>query len=466
MSSARSVLEKSVLEKSVLQKSLWSLAWPLFWSLLLTFALSFVDAFFLSRVSDSAAAAVGALLPVLSLTVMVFSPVSQAGASVASQLLGAGRKEDVPATYVALIALDAAMGLLASLSFIVLGAYIPRWLGLEGEMAEHAATYLRIVGGGQVLKAVQIGFTNILNSRGDTRWVMAEALLTNVFHIFSNLAFLTLLPEWGVRGIACSTLLSLLMGMSFTMLVVRFKLSVRLPWDTAWPVLWQRLRPILRIGLPGAAEPMSFQAMQLVLNTLLIGLGTQVLAARVYAMNFFIMTTVLWSVALGIATQIAIAHRVGAGLYEDAHRMLLRSLKIAMTGNVALCALLALLHPWLLGLLTKDPAILAAAHPVFWIAPLVEAGRAANIVAGGALRSCGDARYTAIRGSLLMWLVGVPAAYLLSTPLGLGLSGIWLAMGLDEGIRGVMNYLRWRSGHWREQRIVSRIPPQPDPATA
>src|SRR5687768_14311418 len=137
--------------RPVLERSLWSLAWPLFWSLLLSFALNFVDAFFLSRVSDRAAAAVGALLPVLSLTVMVFSPVSQAGASVASQLLGAGRKDDVPATYVALIALDLGMGLVASLSFLVLGSFIPRWLGLEGQMAEDAASYLRIVGGGQVL---------------------------------------------------------------------------------------------------------------------------------------------------------------------------------------------------------------------------------------------------------------------------------------------------------------------------
>jgi len=97
---------RPVIEKRVLEKSLWSLTWPLLWSLALSLSLTFVDAFFLSRVSDRAAAGVGALLPVLSLTIMVFSPVSQAGASVASQLLGAGREEDVPSTYLALIFLD------------------------------------------------------------------------------------------------------------------------------------------------------------------------------------------------------------------------------------------------------------------------------------------------------------------------------------------------------------------------
>src|SRR6185436_6367322 len=147
------------------------------------------------------------------------------------------------------------------------------------------------------------------------------------------------------------------------------------PWNAPWRVLWQRLRPILRIGLPGAMEPICFQATQLVVNMFLIRLGAAVMAARVYAMNFFMLTTILWSVALGIATQISIAHRVGAALYDDAHRVLKRALSLAVAGNLALCALVALAHPWLLGMLTSDPAVVAAAHPVFFIAPLVEIGR-------------------------------------------------------------------------------------------
>jgi putative MATE family efflux protein len=450
--------------RPVLDKSLWSLTWPLLWSLALTLSLSFVDAFFLSRVSDRAAAAVGALLPGLGLTVMLFSLVSQAGSSVASQLMGAGRHEDVPPTYVALIALNAGMGTVAGLTFLLLGGHIPHWLGLDGPMAEDASTYLRIVGGGQVLKAIQIGFTNVLNSRGETRWVLAEALFTNVFHVLSNLAFLHGafgLPKWGVAGIALSTLLSLSLGMIFTILVVRFKLRVKLPWSTPRAQLLERLRPVLRIGLPAALEPISFQATQLVVNMFLIRLGAPVLAARVYVMNFFLVTTILWSVAFGIGTQIAIAHRVGAAMYEDAHRVLVRALSTAVIGNLALCALLAMAHPWLLTRLTSDPAVLAAAGPIFLVAPLVEAGRAANIVAGGALRSCGDSRFTAVVGTGLMWTVGVPMSYLLSTRLGWGLTGIWLAMGLDEGIRGLMNYYRWRAGHWRTLRILSRVPPAP-----
>jgi Na+-driven multidrug efflux pump len=82
---------------------LWTVTWPLFFSLALSLSLNFVDAFFLSRISDEAAAGVGALLPVLGATLVVFSAFGQAGGSVASQLIGARRHSEVEATYLAVI---------------------------------------------------------------------------------------------------------------------------------------------------------------------------------------------------------------------------------------------------------------------------------------------------------------------------------------------------------------------------
>lgn len=444
--------------RTLSHKSLWTLTWPLLWSVGLSLSLNFVDAFFLSRVSDEAAAAAGALLPVLAVTVMLLSVVGQAGASVAGQLLGAGREQEVPPTHVALVVFNFTLGVVMSGGFFAVHTLLPGWLGIEPHMEGYAITYLGIVGSFQFVKATQLGFTNILNSRGDTRWVLAEAIVTNVCNVGLNVLLLRGhlgLPALGVAGVAIATVASQAVGLCFTACVVRFRLGHKLPWNIPRAELARRLRPILDIGLPSAVGPISYQLSQVVINTLIISLGSAVLAARVYAMNLFLVTTLLWSIAFGIGTQIAIAHRVGEGSYDGADSLLRRSLKIAVLGNLALSILLAAAHPWLLGLLTDDPEVLRAAAPVFWIAPIVEMGRAMNIVAGGALRASGDARFTSFVSPLVMWGLGVPLCFALVRS-GAGLSGVWIALAADEVARGFLNYGRWRTGRWRRLSLASR----------
>jgi putative MATE family efflux protein len=431
--------------------SLWRVTWPLFVSLALSLSLTFTDAFFLSRISDAAAAAAGAINPLLGATLVLFSVIGQAGASVAGRLHGAGRHRELPLTYLVLLGFNLSAGLLVSGLLFALHPYVPGWLGLHGEAAEAAKIYLAVLGGCQVLKAVQLAYGNMLNSQGATRWVMVEAVATNVANIGLNLALLNgafgLRPTVGL--VAGATLCALAFGMLFTIAVVHLKLGVRFPLRSPLPELRSALQPILKIGLPSASEPIFYQLAQVTINLLVITLGARALATRVYVLSFVTISSVLWSLALGIGAQIAIAHRVGAGKLEEANAEFHRALLYAIGGNGLIALVLAISHKPLLGLLTRDPEILRIAAPLFALGVLVETGRAVNIVAGGALRSTGDSSYAAVVAPLLMWGIGVPTAYFLGGSLGLGLTGVWISMALDECLRGVVCYRRWRSGNWR-----------------
>src|SRR5882724_12218496 len=108
---------------------LWRLTWPLFLSLALAFSLNFSDAFFLSRISDAAAGAAGAINPLLGATLVLFSAVGQAGASVAGRLFGARRHAELPATYLALLGFNLTTGLVVSAGLFLLHSHLPGWLG-------------------------------------------------------------------------------------------------------------------------------------------------------------------------------------------------------------------------------------------------------------------------------------------------------------------------------------------------
>jgi len=420
-------------------------------SLGLSLSLTFTDAFFLSRISDSAAAAAGAINPLLGATLVLFSVIGQAGASVAGRLHGAGRHAELPRTYFVMLAFNLVAGLIISSALFALHAQVPGWLGLKGVTAESAKIYLAVLGGGQVLKAVQLAYGNMLTARGETRWVMIEAIATNVANIGLNLALLHGL--WGLRQsvgmVAGATLIALAFGMLFTIAVVHLRFRLRFPIKSSLAELRHALRPILKIGLPSITEPISYQVAQVTINLLVVSLGAQALAARTYVLSFVMISSVLWSVALGIGTQISISHRVGAGKLDEANEHFHHALLLAVAGNGAVALVLALFHRPLLGLLTHDPDILRIAAPLFALGVLVEMGRAVNIVAGGALRSTGDAGYAAVVASSLMWCVGVPLAFLFGGYFGLGLTGVWISMALDECLRGVVSYRRWRTGRWR-----------------
>lgn len=440
---------------------LWRVTWPLFVSLGLSLSLSFTDAFFLSRISDSAAAAAGAINPLLGATLVLFSVIGQAGASVAGRLHGAGRHAELPRTYFVMLAFNLLAGLAISSALFLLHAHVPAWLGLKGATAEAAKTYMAVLGGCQVLKAVQLAYGNMLTARGETRWVMVEALATNAANIGLNVALLRGL--WGLKqsvgSVAVATMIALTFGMLFTIAVVHLRFGVRFPIKSTLAELRHAIRPILRIGLPSVTEPISYQIAQVTINVLVVSLGASALAARTYVISFVMISSVLWSAALGIGTQISISHRVGAGRMDEANEHFHRALLHAVAGNGVVALVLALFHQPLLALLTHDPEVVRIAAPLFALGVLVEMGRAVNIVAGGALRSTGDAGYAAVVASALMWCVGVPAAFLFGGYLGLGLTGVWISMALDECLRGIVSYRRWRTGRWRTTSALPQVEP-------
>ena len=51
-------------------------------------------------------------------------------------------------------------------------------------------------------------------------------------------------------------------------------------------------------------------------------------------------------------------------------------------------------------------------------------------------------------------VVAVGMAWLLGMKLGLGLAGIWMAFAMDECLRAIIFWARWKSGRWKDLQTV------------
>src|SRR5690606_33432949 len=149
MSSPASPKESSIKkppQSRVLDKGIWGMSRPMFIDQAVTYTIPLVDMYFLSRVSDSAAAAVGAITPLVFVANAFLIVSAFAGASIASQRIGAGDYQRGNATIAAYATFVVVLALIAALTLNNAGPWVASAMSLSADVEQHARTYLSIIG--------------------------------------------------------------------------------------------------------------------------------------------------------------------------------------------------------------------------------------------------------------------------------------------------------------------------------
>lgn len=439
----------------VKDRSLLSLSWPL----IITFGIGvfqpMMDSWFLSRTSESAAAGVGALMPVLGTIFMAIQAFSQAGASIASQYLGGNYRSHARVTQTLVIVGSALLGIAMTMLTYPSSGLIVNAMGLSGDTAKFGVKFLSIVCFGFGFRALQTTLTALIATHGLTIWNLIGNALTIAFNILMNILFLNGycgFPKMGVEGVALSTALS----WCFSSIILWFVLRYKVRHKTRMQDI-KRTRIILpdwiRIGLPAAAEPVSFQLFQVFITAMVVHLGTLAVTARVFSANFAMFAVIL-GVGLGNGNQILVAHLVGAHDYDKANHRVWQSLAASCTGAFIVALIVAILGKPLLSLYTSNPEVIALGSACLWCDVVLQPFKSANIVLTASLRASGDSKFPAIFGSLMMWTLGAGTAIFLGFGLHLGIIGLWLGMASDEFYRSIANFLRWKSGRWKSATVI------------
>ena len=109
---------------------------------------------------------------------------------------------------------------------------------------------------------------------------------------------------------------------------------------------------------------------------------------------------------------------------------------------------------WIMRAFTADSEIIGHGAAALRVVALAQPGQALAMVLAGSLRGAGDTRYPMITTGLAMWLVRLPVAWLCGITLGWGLAGVYLGWVLDSVVLGLLTWLRYRTGGWKEWRVA------------
>ncbi|CAM3515327.1 MATE family efflux transporter [Paenibacillus lupini] len=436
--------------------SLYAVTWPIFVDFVLRMLLGTVDVFMLSRISDKATGAVGLANEIIYFCILMFGFVGVGTSVAVAQYIGAGRAKEASRISALAITMNLIFGILVSIVLVSFGESLLQLLKLNPEQIGIANHYLKIIGGFIWIEALSYAVSSVIRSSGNTKSVMYVTLGVNIIHIagnyllvFGNLGF----PEWGVTGAAISTVVSRLLGIIvlFILLYRRISEPIRRKDYVTWNGSYAK--QIMSIGLPAAGEHISYQSQYLMIISFVNMIGITALNTHVYVMNISNYFMAL-GLAIGVGTEIIVGQMVGAGDMKAAYQRLMKSLKVSFLLTIVIVGVAALFRHELVGMFTDDPEIIAAGSSIFLLSIILEPGRTFNTVVINSLRAAGDARFPVLMGTISMWGVSVPLAYLLGVHFGIGLLGIWIAFTVDEWLRGVMMLLRWRSRVWEKKALV------------
>ncbi|SEL13603.1 putative efflux protein, MATE family [Colwellia chukchiensis] len=452
--------------QSVADRSLLSLTWPIFIDLFFIFMINVTDAWFLSQISDTAAASVGAILPILGIAFALYSTLHQGGSSVASQRIGAGDFHKLATTYGVLFIILFIGGLLLTALMCIFAPTFATWMGLSDDMAIMASIYLSTIGMGTWILALRFAAAAVLTSQGKTNWNMWSTLVMTIVNIVFNYLLVDGkfgFPALGVKGVALASVTAWAVSLCFTLVIIKKHLKFKISLPNNWLKFKNNSAPILKIAMPSVLEPMSWQFTQILMTVMIVTMGEIALATRIYSFNL-LFTAVLYGFAVSAGVQIKVAHYIGAKRFDDAHQQLMQGLKLGLVGAMIFVFTLLAFSEQLFAIFTDNTDIWAMGKMILWVAILGEFGRSFNLIVGASLRASGDARYVSIVGFSIMWFVAMPLAWALGLHFAYGLVGIWLAMSIDECIRGFFSFNRWQTGKWRTKGVYMDEVPVHEPS--
>jgi Na+-driven multidrug efflux pump len=284
-----------------------------------------------------------------------------------------------------------------------------------------------------------------------------EALIALIFCDLSILVFSYALifgvpflgiPSLGVVGAALAIGIGRMIYFIGLAYFIKRKLTLRFQFPKENMFRSKTTKLLFKVGSPAVFENISYTFFMILITRVIAGYGTEAIVAKAY-FDSLAMFTYFIMVAFANASAIKVGQLVGGGEFTEAESTIKYALRISYVATIVPSIALALLIGIIGRLFTDNPVVLTMLMGVAVADVFLEFGRVMNVVVNRAIKASGDARYPLISIIIVQWIFILPLAYLLGDWLEMGLLGIWIALAIDEVVRGINLFIRWKSKRWQ-----------------
>ncbi|MEW6085485.1 MAG: MATE family efflux transporter [Chloroflexota bacterium] len=418
-----------------------------------TFAgLNMVGVMMVGQKGETSVAAVGFAGQIAFLLQLVHFGIISGAAMFTAQFWGRG---DIP-NLRRVLGLCLMIAVSASLVFFALSQFLPaEILGIyttDNEVIRLGADYIRTYSWTFLFMAVTFSYAFVMRSTGDVKTpttISVGALSVSTFLSYSLIFGKFGLPEIGIQGAAVAAVISRGLECVVLLIVTYAKrspaaASLRELTDFGASFIARVIKPMLPVILNEL-----FWALGITTYNVIYGrMGTESFAAMSIVNTIEQMAFVVF-IGISNATSVLVGNRIGAGKEDEAFIYAGRSLGLGIMGGILMGLLLQLVKNPVLSLYNVSPEVIANASRVINIITFFLWVRVNNMtIVVGVLRAGGDTRYSLFLDGFIIWLVGVPMAYLGANVFHLPVYVVYLCAMSEEAAKWILGMRRYLSRRW------------------
>ena len=414
--------------------------------------LNMLGVVFVGQKGDASVAAVGLAGQIAFLLHLVHFGIISGAAMFTAQFWG---RRDIP-NLRRVLGLCLMLAVSASLIFFTLAQVFPSQIlniySKDSAVIELGTSYIRTFSWTFLFFAVTFSYALVMRSTGDVKTptaISVGALLISTFLSYSLIFGRFGLPELGIQGAAVAAVIA--RGLECVTL-----LSVTYWRKTAVAASLRELTDFDRAFVGKVIKPM----LPVILNELFWSLGItayNVIYGRMgttsYAAINIVSTIeqVAFVAFIGIsnATSVLVGNNIGAGREERAYVYAGRSLGLGIAGGMLIGLLLQLVKGPVLSLYNVSPEVTENAGYLINVVTFFLWVRVNNMTTVvGILRAGGDTRFSLFLDGIIIWIVGVPMAYLAANVLHLPVYFVYLCAMSEEAAKWILGINRYFSRKW------------------
>ncbi len=435
----------------------FAIALPAILESVLISMISVVDTAMVSALGTETIAAVGISGTPRSIALSVIFSLNVGVTAVVSRRKGAEDREGANRCLKQCLIISALLAILLTAVCNIYAKPILLFSGANAEYIDVAVTYTRIIMSGLVFTAISQTVTAAQRGCGKTKISMWTNIGANIVNVCLNYCLIggrLGFPALGARGAAIASFTSFLVSALIALgSAMGRKSFINLRYKASWKFDRATMASIWKVSGSTAVEQVLFSRVgYFISGKLTASLGTVAFATHQICSNLF-SVSLSFTEGFTVTASSLMGQSLGEKREDKSRLYVGLAQRIAAIGALVLTSIYIFLPVPLLQIYDAEPEVVALGVQVLLIIGLMTNIQTAQNVYTAALRGAGDSKYIAYTSMISIMILRPALIWILAYGFHWGLVGVWIASGVDQAVRCLLAFIRFRQGKWKEIKL-------------